>query len=404
MRKRDLVVAILAGCTLLPAADWLTDGGNPQRTGWQKDEKILSKSNVAGMKVLWKLQLDNQVRELHALFPAADHRRAQFRRHHPPGRHRLQHQRQHLRHRCRQGRDHLEDAFRQHLDAARGRARRRAALSRRADRDPGRSARRTRRQVHHLRHLLGRAPAPVECGRRRSHRAAHQLPAAQRQAVFAQPGQPLHLHHHRAGVRRQSEPRLHHGPERPHPQGELLRHVGWKLGTQRTLGGRKRRRLRAHRRRRIRSREQPLGAIHRGGEQGRLAQGLLFAHQRAMDVEDGSGHAGDPGALRLQGSQAAGHLQQGVPHLPAGPRRPGRRGPSHPARPHHLDVQRRGQLRGRRRVGQPGHLGKFQGHALAAEPDLGTAASGLQSPGDPRPGDARRHRGVEGGRAGTARS
>jgi outer membrane protein assembly factor BamB len=69
MRKRDLVVAILAGCSLLPAADWLTDGGNPQRTGWQKDEKILSKSNVAGMKAIWKIQLDNQVRELHALFP-----------------------------------------------------------------------------------------------------------------------------------------------------------------------------------------------------------------------------------------------------------------------------------------------------------------------------------------------
>jgi outer membrane protein assembly factor BamB len=69
MRKRDLVVAVLAGCVVLPAADWLTDGGNPQRNGWQKDEKILSKTTVAGLKPLWDLKLDNQVRELHALFP-----------------------------------------------------------------------------------------------------------------------------------------------------------------------------------------------------------------------------------------------------------------------------------------------------------------------------------------------
>lgn len=69
MRKRDLVVAILAGCAVLPAADWLTDGGNPQRNGWQKDEKILSTASAPGMKLLWKLQLPNEVRELHALFP-----------------------------------------------------------------------------------------------------------------------------------------------------------------------------------------------------------------------------------------------------------------------------------------------------------------------------------------------
>src|SRR5690349_14574816 len=69
MRKRDLVTAILAGSAILSGADWLTDGGSPERTGWQKDEKILSKTTVAGMKPLWKLQLDNDVRELHAVFP-----------------------------------------------------------------------------------------------------------------------------------------------------------------------------------------------------------------------------------------------------------------------------------------------------------------------------------------------
>src|SRR5438552_4410061 len=79
MRKRIAWFAIPVGCAWLycgaglPAclagADWLTDGGNPQRTGWQRDEKILAKDNVKGMKALWKLKLDNEPRELHSLFP-----------------------------------------------------------------------------------------------------------------------------------------------------------------------------------------------------------------------------------------------------------------------------------------------------------------------------------------------
>ena len=50
-------------------ADWLTDGGDPQRTAWQRNEHILSVSSVKGMKLLWKYQTDNQPREMHALFP-----------------------------------------------------------------------------------------------------------------------------------------------------------------------------------------------------------------------------------------------------------------------------------------------------------------------------------------------
>lgn len=50
-------------------ADWLTDGGDPQRTGWQKNEHILTVSNVKGMKLLWKYKTDNEPREMHALFP-----------------------------------------------------------------------------------------------------------------------------------------------------------------------------------------------------------------------------------------------------------------------------------------------------------------------------------------------
>ena len=66
-------VAMTAGIGVLsgqaPKADWLTDGGDPQRTAWQRNETILTKANVKDMKLLWKIQLDNQPRQMHNLFP-----------------------------------------------------------------------------------------------------------------------------------------------------------------------------------------------------------------------------------------------------------------------------------------------------------------------------------------------
>ena len=41
-------------------ADWLTDGGDPQRTTWQRNETILTKASVKDMKLLWKIKLDNE--------------------------------------------------------------------------------------------------------------------------------------------------------------------------------------------------------------------------------------------------------------------------------------------------------------------------------------------------------
>ena len=52
-----------------PKADWLTDGGDPQRTAWQRNETLLTKANVKDMKLLWKIQLDNPPRQMHNLFP-----------------------------------------------------------------------------------------------------------------------------------------------------------------------------------------------------------------------------------------------------------------------------------------------------------------------------------------------
>ena len=56
-------------CGLVWGADWLTDGGNAQRTNWQKEESIFNKDNVKNLKILWKLKLDNKPREMHSLFP-----------------------------------------------------------------------------------------------------------------------------------------------------------------------------------------------------------------------------------------------------------------------------------------------------------------------------------------------
>src|SRR5215813_12312993 len=49
--------------------DYLTDGGDAQRTGWIRDEKILTKENVGGLKLQWKRETGNEPRALHALMP-----------------------------------------------------------------------------------------------------------------------------------------------------------------------------------------------------------------------------------------------------------------------------------------------------------------------------------------------
>ena len=60
----SLIFPLLAGPALAqekqaPASgDWLTWGGDPQRSGWAKSERILSKDNVSGLTIKWKAQLD----------------------------------------------------------------------------------------------------------------------------------------------------------------------------------------------------------------------------------------------------------------------------------------------------------------------------------------------------------
>jgi outer membrane protein assembly factor BamB len=50
-------------------AEWLMDGGDVERTGWQKNEHILAPSTVKNMKLLWKTKVDNEPRQMHNLLP-----------------------------------------------------------------------------------------------------------------------------------------------------------------------------------------------------------------------------------------------------------------------------------------------------------------------------------------------
>ena len=59
----SLLIPLAAG------ASWLTFGGDPQRSGWAKDETALSPATVGKLRLLWKLKLDNEPKELNALTP-----------------------------------------------------------------------------------------------------------------------------------------------------------------------------------------------------------------------------------------------------------------------------------------------------------------------------------------------
>ncbi len=52
-----LLVVLAAGCLVGYSAEWLTRGGDAQRSGWQRREKHLNMETVKGLKLLWKKQL-----------------------------------------------------------------------------------------------------------------------------------------------------------------------------------------------------------------------------------------------------------------------------------------------------------------------------------------------------------
>jgi PQQ-like domain len=53
-----MLLFLSTGQSMLPAADWLTWGGDPQRSNWAKSESTISKDNASKLELKWKAQLD----------------------------------------------------------------------------------------------------------------------------------------------------------------------------------------------------------------------------------------------------------------------------------------------------------------------------------------------------------
>lgn len=64
MKRVPALLAISIACACLANAqalsNWNTNGGDPQRTGWEKADPAISKDTVKDFQLLWKMKLDNQ--------------------------------------------------------------------------------------------------------------------------------------------------------------------------------------------------------------------------------------------------------------------------------------------------------------------------------------------------------
>src|SRR5262245_20680389 len=70
MRSLPIAVSgLLSFAVTASAADWLTDGADVIRGNWQRDEHIINTSNAKDIRLLWKIKLDNQPRQMHSLLP-----------------------------------------------------------------------------------------------------------------------------------------------------------------------------------------------------------------------------------------------------------------------------------------------------------------------------------------------
>lgn len=63
----ELAVVLLCVTAPAPGGDWVTFGGDNQRTGWARDERSITVDNVGDFDLLWKQQVDNENKSLTAL-------------------------------------------------------------------------------------------------------------------------------------------------------------------------------------------------------------------------------------------------------------------------------------------------------------------------------------------------
>ncbi len=61
---------VRSAATETPGADWLADGGDAARTGWQRHETLITPATAKDLALLWRVHLDNVPRQMHALHPA----------------------------------------------------------------------------------------------------------------------------------------------------------------------------------------------------------------------------------------------------------------------------------------------------------------------------------------------
>src|SRR5690242_9286971 len=67
-RSVEIFAAVSLAVFLVPGfaaaqSEWLTWGSDPQRTGWNQSETVLTKENVGQLEVKWKAQLSTAPRE-----------------------------------------------------------------------------------------------------------------------------------------------------------------------------------------------------------------------------------------------------------------------------------------------------------------------------------------------------
>jgi hypothetical protein len=67
MKSIWMALLHVVAATGISFADWPTFGGDPQRTGWAKNEKIINKENVHTLELKWKRRLENKPKELTSL-------------------------------------------------------------------------------------------------------------------------------------------------------------------------------------------------------------------------------------------------------------------------------------------------------------------------------------------------
>ncbi len=72
VRRFSILIALaglfVSSACIAVASEYLTVGGDNARTGWLRNETLITKANIGQLKLLWKVQLHRTPRQMHNLF------------------------------------------------------------------------------------------------------------------------------------------------------------------------------------------------------------------------------------------------------------------------------------------------------------------------------------------------